>query len=236
MVLAQMSHADLSLLAARSERVVLSRDERAIVANQPVAAAWFVESGVLSVMKAGPDGQLTEISLIGPEGFVGASIVLGAGQTPYTMVAQADRVVAIRVPAADIKALFEESPDARRLLSEAIHLQIVQIAEAAVSNARQQVNARLARWLLLYRDRLGSARLDITHEFMALMVGAQRTRITEALHELESEGAITARRGLVVVRDERALRRIAGPGYGVAEREAERLAGPRPLRGANDLD
>lgn len=235
-LLAAMPTDDLVMLAARCRRVVLPRDTHVFEADEPASAAYFVESGVLSAMKAGPDGQLTEISLIGPEGFLGASIVLGAGQSPYTMMVQTDRVVAIRVPAPDIQALFNDSSKARELLAAAIHLQIVQIAEGAVSNVRQQINARLARWLLLYRDRLGSGRLDVTHEFMALMVGAQRTRITEALHQLESAGAIIARRGYIIVRDEAALRKIAGSGYGVAEREAARLAGRSYRRGANDID
>lgn len=233
-LLAAMSIEDLTKLSACSERVTIPRDTHVFEPHEPAAAAYFVESGVLSALKEGPDGHLTEISLVGSEGFLGAQIVLGAGQSPYTMMVQTDCVVAIRVPAADAWALFDQSPGARKLLSAAIHLQIVQIAEAAVSNARQQINARLARWLLLYRDRLGSSRLDVTHEFMALLVGAQRTRITEALHELEAAGAISARRGCVIVRDEAALRAIAGSGYGVAEREAVRLRRRLPRRGAND--
>jgi len=77
----------------------------------------------------------------------------------------------------------------------AVYSQMVQIAEGLVSAAWQRLDARLARWLLMYRDRQRSDRLEVTHEFMAMMVGVQRTGVTEALHDLEGAGLITAARG-----------------------------------------
>jgi len=110
-----------------------------------------------------------------------------------------------------------------RLLTQAVYAQLVQIAEGLVSAAWQRLDARLARWLLMYRDRLQSDRLDVTHEFMAMMIGAQRTGVTEALHDLEGAGLITAQRGLVIIRDTKGLRQLADYGYGVSEAEYARL-------------
>lgn len=100
---------------------------------------------------------------------------------------------------------------------------MIQVAEAVISAAWQRLDARLARWLIMYRERLISDRLEVTHEFMAIMVGAQRTGITQALHDLKGTGLITAKCGVVIVRDVNGLRRLAGRGYSVAEQEYTRL-------------
>jgi DNA-binding transcriptional regulator YhcF (GntR family) len=75
----------------------------------------------------------------------------------------------------------------------------------------------------MYRDRVRSGSLAVTHQYMALMVGARRTAVTTALHEMEGAGLISAKRGLVTVLDADSLLALAGGGYGVTEREHARL-------------
>lgn len=81
----------------------------------------------------------------------------------------------------------------------------------------------------MYRDRLRSDCIDVAHEFMALMVGVQRTGVTAALHDLEEQGLINATRGVVMIRNLQRLRRLAGQGYGVLECEHYRLFPPQPV-------
>lgn len=222
-LLARMRPADLELIASFSTRQNLPRGLVLAEADEIPDALYFVEHGVASVIAPHPEAHKTEIALIGPETFVGAAIVVGDGRWPYRTFVQVDQLSVVRWPLDAAQKALRGSPDLNSLLNRAVYAQMVQIAEGLVSAAWQRLDARLARWLLMYRDRLRSDRLEVTHEFMAMMVGVQRTGITEALHDLEGAGLIAATRGLVIVRDAEGLRRLAGPGYGVPEQEYGRL-------------
>jgi CRP-like cAMP-binding protein len=100
---------------------------------------------------------------------------------------------------------------------------VVQTAQTALANARGNVESRLARWLLMAHDRLDGNELDLTHEFLALMLGVRRAGVTTALQKLESDGLVVAKRGLIVVEDRAGLVRLADRLYGVAEAEYRRL-------------
>lgn len=222
-ILSHMSRADLNLIAPWCTRSVLRRGAVIVDANEAIDGLYFIEDGIASVIKPQGQAEKTEVALIGPESFVGAPLVLGDGHWPYRVFVQVDRLSAIRLPADRFLEAIDRSPTLGRLLARAVHTQMIQIAEALVSAVWQRLDARLARWLLMYRDRLRSDRLEVTHEFMAMMVGAQRTGVTAALHDLEGDGMITASRGLVIIRDPAALARLADGGYGVPEREHARL-------------
>ena len=222
-LLAGMSKDDLELLAPWCSRHRISRGAVLTDAGEPADALYFIEYGVASVIKPRPGTKKTEIALIGPETFVGSPVIVGDGCWPYRTFAQVDQLQAIRIPVDKARAALERSRSLERLLTRAVYSQMVQIAEGLVSAAWQRLDARLARWLLMYRDRLRSDRLEITHEFMAMMVGVQRTGVTEALHDLEGAGLITAARGLVIIRDTAGLEGLAADGYGTAEREHAKL-------------
>jgi CRP-like cAMP-binding protein len=227
-LLAILSDRDRALVAPSCRRVRLLRGDLLAEADQSSDALYFIEYGVASIIRSYGKGEMTEIALAGLEGFIGAPLVLGDGRWPYRTVVQVDQLCAIRLPATEALETLHRSRTFERLLSRAAHAQMIQIAENLVSVAWQRLDARLARWLLMYRDRLRSDRLEVTHEFMAIMVGVQRTGITEALHEMEGAGLITASRGLVILRDLSRIRDLASLGYGVAEREYDRLMGLSP--------
>jgi CRP-like cAMP-binding protein len=222
-VLAAIGEVDLVELAEGGRRVRLARGNVLTRANQPAPTAYFPENGVASVVKPEDGGRRTEVCLLGPESFSGPAVVLADGRWPYETFVQVDSLTAVAVDADLLRRCFAANSAIRRVLLRAAHVLTVQIAEGLVSAAWQQIEARLARWLLMYRDRLGSDSLEITHQFMSMMVGAQRTRITAALHEMEGQGALSAGRGRVLIRDVALLEAMAKGGYGVPEREAERL-------------
>ena len=94
-----------------------------------------------------------------------------------------------------------------------------------MSNASHAVDQRLARWLLMYHDRVEGSEVDLTHEFLAIMLAVRRPSVTTALHVLEGEGLIRSERGCVIVRIRKALEDYAGAVYGAPEREYRRLTG-----------
>ena len=217
----------LSRMAPHCSRVTLKRGDPISESDQPIRAAIFIETGVASLFKAESIGS-TEIALTGPEGFCGIPIVLEDESWPYRVLVQSDDFTGLQIEAAAIRALIDDDRDLRRVLLRAVQIRMVQIAEGLISNVRQTLIQRLARWLLMYRDRIRSDRLSVTHEFMATMVGAQRTGVTAALHELEADGLISARRGLVTILSVPALMALAAGGYGVPEKQQGRLLHVRP--------
>ena len=203
--------------------MTLNRGDVLQQAHRPATAAFFLGHGIASVVKRAGRVAQTEICLIGRESFIGAALMLADGCWPYEAFVQTETAAAVAIDADAFGALADELPGFRALLLRAVQGQLVQLAEGLVSAAWQKVPARLSRWLLMYRDRMGSDRLEITHEFIAAMIGVQRTGITAALHDLEGHGLLHAGRGLVQVRDPAGLERIADGSYGTTEGEQRRL-------------
>lgn len=210
-----MDTADLRFIAERGSREIVGLDQVLSRSGEPIKEVFFVEQGVASIANVEIDGRKTEICLIGPEGFVGAPVLLDNGTSAFEAYSQSDPLRVVKLPSGDLAELYNRSSMARSILNSAMFDQMNQTAANLVSAVRQRVGPRLARWLLMYRERLRSDRIEVTHAYMAIMVGSQRTKVTEALHELEACGAIAASRGLVVITDSEAL--VASAREGLAE-------------------
>lgn len=114
----------------------------------------------------------------------------------------------------------------RRLVDRYVLSFQIQLAYALVSCAQHLMEARLARWLLMCHDRLRGDEISLTHEFMAMMISAQRSGVTVTLHTLEGAGMIRSTRGLVTIRDRAKLAELAGDSYGIPEARYRDLIGP----------
>ena len=215
---------DFGLLAPHLIHMALNLRQSIIQADTPVDRFVFPESGFISVTNSSRDGTV-EVGLIGREGTVGASpILLGSDRTPHDHYVQAPgEAFSITVDA--VVAVAEHSPSFRGLLLRYVQSFLVQTAETAFVNATYTIETRLARWLLMCQDRMLSDDLSLTHEFLSIMLGVQRTSVTLALQTIEASGSIRARRGRIKVRDRDLLRAAAGDSYGAPEAEYERLMG-----------
>ena len=156
--------------------------------------------------------------MVGPEGLVGASVVLGVDSSPHTCMVQGAGE-ALRIGAAELHAAMDHSGALRMLLLRFVHTFIVQVSQTAYTNAGYSLEERLARWLLMTHDRLGHDDMPITHEFLSIMLGTRRPGVTLAVQMLEGVGVIKATRGHITVRDRDKLEQIAGQSYGFAEKE-----------------
>jgi len=116
-----------------------------------------------------------------------------------------------------------ESASLHKLLLRSIQVQIIQTAQTAYVNGALQIEGRLARWLLMCHDRVDGDELVLTHEFLSIMLGVQRSSVTLTLQSLEGSRLIRARRGRISVLDRKQLEVVADDGYGVAEAEHARL-------------
>jgi CRP-like cAMP-binding protein len=118
-----------------------------------------------------------------------------------------------------------KSTTLRDILLRYVHSMTIQIAHTAVANSQVKIEARLARWLLMAHDRVDGQQVELTHEFLALMLGVRRSGVTEALQVLEGRKLIHTARGKVTIRNRKGLERAANGSYGVPEAEYARLMG-----------
>jgi CRP-like cAMP-binding protein len=220
-LLATLLADDFARLSPALERVPLRLHETVLDPHQPIEHAYFVESGLCSYLADTHDGRI-EIGLVGREGMVGTPLVLGTDRGPFTALVQGGGE-ALRIPAADLREALDASSALRDLLGRYVQSFIVQVGGTAYANSELTIEARLARWILMYQDRMHQNDLPITHEFLSLMLGVRRPGVTAATHMLEGSGMIQARRGHITVLDREKLKSMAGDTYGAAEAEYERL-------------
>lgn len=220
-LLAVLAPSDFDALAPALQPVELPLREVLLTAHQPITHAYFLESGLCSIISDTQGGRI-EVGLTGREGFVGVPLVLSSDRTVHTLMVQAE-AKALRISADDLLAVHAESPGLRSVLGRYVYSLMVQVGQTVHANADLNVEGRLARWILMTHDRLGQGELPLTHEFLAMMLGVRRTGVTGSIHLLEGAGLIKARRGRITVLDRERLEEMAGDTYGVAEAEYERL-------------
>ena len=219
-LLAALMPDDFALLEPMLERVPLAFAMVLIEADMPIKHVIFPENGVVSTI-ADTEEQRIEIGVIGREGFVGVPVFLGTSRTPHTYTVQAGGE-GLRISPENLRAAIAERPSICRPLGLFTQSLIIQIAQTAYAYAAFNIEARLARWLLMMQDRAGDD-LPLTHDFLAAMLGVRRPGVTAATHVLEGTGAIRAKRGHIAVLDREKLVELAGDSYAAAEREYERL-------------
>ncbi len=226
LLLSTITPADLALLTPDLTRVPLEHRQMMVWADKPIEHVYFPESGIASIVSTLAEQGPTEVGIFGRDGFSGSAVLLGADTSPHDTHMQVDGDTAMRIETNRLRAAVDESPTLRAVLLRYVQSFLIQTAHSAVSNAHHRMEARLARWLLMCHDRLDGDDILITHEFMAMMIAAQRSGVTVTLHFLEGAGMIRSMRGKVVIVDREKLEDIAGDAYGRPETEYRRLIGP----------
>lgn len=194
--------------------------------DQPLRFGYFFDSGLGSVIVEVASGQAVEIGLYGIDGFGGIPLVLQSGSSPHRLDMQIGGT-AWAIPAVDFESLLEASPAIRAVMLRYVQFFLLQSGETCLYNAVRPVEERLARWLLMGHDRLPGDDVPLTHDYLAIMLGSSRTTVTFALGNLAQRGAIRTARGTIAIVDRALLEQIAGDGYGLPEREYNRLIAKR---------
>ena len=224
---------DLDRVALRLRPARLEIGRRFEDPETPITEICFPETAVLSVVARLGTGQSLEAGLIGFEGMSGIAVILGDDRSPnetYVQIPGMGNVLSVE----DLRSLVSDSPTIRAHFMRFAHAFLVQTTQTALANGRAKIDERLARWLLMASDRLRTIELSLTHEFLSVMLGVRRPGVTDALHRLEGDHLIRARRSSITIRDRAGLETITKGSYGVSERNYERLFGPFRLVAAND--
>ena len=223
-ILKQIPPEEYDRLSPHLEHVTLSRGDILYHPQDPVSHVYFPNRGTVSVVATFADGGGVEVGVVGNEGVFGINVVLGSVTTPHEALVQQPGD-ALRANADVLRREFNHCGRLHDLLLRYTQAFIVQIAQTAACNKAHPLDGRLARWLLMACDRATGDKLELTHEFMALMLGTRRAGVTEAAGKLQDTGLIRYRRGHVTVLDRRGLEDASCECYPVVKKEFERLLG-----------
>ena len=228
-LLAALPPDDFALLAPSLRPVRLALRQTLHEPERPIAAAYFPESGMVSLIARMEDGAAQEVGLVGREGVVGLAVALGAGSVGTEALVQAEGE-ALRLGADELRAAFGRGAGLRDLLLRYMQAFHAQVSQTAACSGRHAVDERLARWVLMAHDRADGDEFPMTQEFMAMMLGVRRAGVSVAAAVLQRAGAIGHAYGRVTVLDRAGLEAASCECYGAVRRQFERLLG-RPAGG-----
>jgi CRP-like cAMP-binding protein len=167
-------------------------------AGEPIKFAYFMNSGLASVLSVMVDGKSVEVGLTGKEGFVGLPLIVGLITSPTVTLIQVEGS-AFRMSATGLVQALRRCTTLEKKLQRYVQVLAMQGTHVAACNRLHEVDERLARWLLMSQDRIGSATVPLTQEFLAHMLGTRRSSVSVAAGVLQKAGFITYTRGSVQI-------------------------------------
>jgi CRP-like cAMP-binding protein len=178
--------------------------------------AYFVNDGMTSLVVITNDGRSVEVGIVGREGMVGMPLIVGLRSGLWRGIQQIPGT-GVRLRAEVLAEVLPVAPQLRLELTRYALLHGLQVAQIAACNRLHEIEQRLARWLLMCQDRVDSPTLNLTHEFLAQMLGTGRPSVTLAAGMLEQAGVIENLRGSVRVVNRNQLEKAACECYGVIQ-------------------
>jgi CRP-like cAMP-binding protein len=222
--LSSMEPADLAGLSAHLEVLDLPQETVLFEGGDPINAVYFPHSGLVSLVIDLASGQSIEAGMIGSDGVAGASWAAGNTVALNRAVMQVAGRASVLNPE-PFRAAVEQSIALRMKVLQHEQFVIAQAQQAAACNASHALESRLCSWILRSRDILRSDDIPLTQEFIAEMLGVQRTSVSPVAHILQQAGLIRYRRGHIRVVDAEGLRESACECYETLRSHADRLLG-----------
>jgi CRP-like cAMP-binding protein len=195
---------NLKQLLPELEHVRCQREQVLVDVDSPLDYVFFPDSGVVSVMAVYSGGGTIEMATIGREGCTGVQAVFGAKSSSARFFVQIPGSAAKMSRPVFTRAM-ESIPSFRNLMYGYVQAFLAQVMVSGACNGAHSLKERLARWLLMMRDRSDDDELPITQNLLAEMLGVHRPTITNAAEELERAGLIERGREQVTILDRRAL-------------------------------
>ena len=192
----------------RSELVDLTFGTILCEHDRRLRYVYFPLTGFISLVATVAGHPALEIGLIGNEGMLGTTLVLGVNSSRLRAVVQGSGT-ALRMSVAQFRRELSESPALLRTLKRYLFVLLAQISQTVACTRFHEIKARLARWLLLTHDRAHADHFHLTHQYLANMLGVQRSAITIAAGALQRRKLIRYSRGEIRILDRRGLEAIS---------------------------
>ena len=226
---------DIARLGPQLIHVELERGRLLYDPGDPIDMVYFPHDGVISLMTLMENGAAIESTTIGPEGALGLMAAVAPRQSLSRAIVQTP-LRAARITAERLHEAWEKSPALQRLVDRHTEALYGHAIQSVACNALHSVEARFCRWLLTCHDRISSDTVALTQEFLADMLGVQRTTVTAVARSLQEKGAIRYRRGVVDIIDRGALQALTCECYGVIRDNYQRLLGVPAGKAPMDRD
>lgn len=226
-LLAGLEEPELARVLSQCELVPLAMKQ---VLHEPRAStpfAYFMTSGVVSLLTTMENGSSIELATVGNEGMVDISIFLGLADSETLSVVQVPGE-ALRLDSVRFRTLLEATPAMRAIMGRYTMELFTMVAQTNACTSSHSVRARAARWLLMTADRVEGDRFPITQEFLSEMLGTTRPTVTMAENELREMGLIRYTRGNMEILDRPGLERATCECYRLIRDRFDRIAaGPK---------
>jgi len=184
--------------------------------TQSIEFVYFLNRGMVSQVVVTKDGRTVEVGVVGNEGYVGAGLAVGLSRSSVREVVQIAGD-GFQMRGNELGPILRSAPQLQMILGRHTGLQGMQVAQTAACNRLHDIQQRLSRWLLMTQDRVGSGALPITHDFIATMMGTDRSTVSVAASALQKKRIIEYVRGAVNITNRRELEKSACECYTVIQ-------------------
>ncbi len=200
----------------------MKRWDRVWEPGSPIPLVYFPETSMISVVSTMENGSTAEVGVIGRDGMTGLPLILRVGATSTEAFVQVPGD-ALRVPAKVFHGLLETNTRTHRLLLQYTHTFLHQVARSAACNLFHTISHRCAKWLLMTWDRVGKTEFELTHEFLAEMLGSRRAGVSAAAFQLKKAGLIDYRNGRIRIRNAEGLKKVSCECYFLIQKETNQV-------------
>jgi CRP-like cAMP-binding protein len=223
-ILASIPRSQYQRLRPQLEPVGLTFGQVLYEPGQVIRHVYFPVDCLISLLTAVDKRRTLEVGMVGNEGMAGMPFILGMGISGVRALVQGSGG-ALRMTSARFRIEFNRIPRLQQTLYRYTYALMAQISQTAACNRFHEAEARLARWLLMTRDRVGSDEFLLTHEFLAHMLGVRREGVTEAASALKRRKLISYNRGKIQILDARGLEASSCSCYQIVKKVYEHALG-----------
>jgi len=219
-LLAALPKKDYQRLLPELEQFPLVFGDILFEPGDTISDVYFPDSGIISLLSKVESQKLLEVGIVGNEGVAGLPAVLGVPVSLNRGLVQSPGT-AMRMKAAVLQKEFRQDGALQKLMHRYLHSLLTQISQSAVCYRFHMVDARLARWLLMTHDRVGSDDFRLTQEFLSNMLGVRREAVSKAAGALQKRGFVNYSRGRITILSREGLEATACQCYRVIKDESD---------------
>lgn len=213
-LLAALPKKEYQQLLPKLEQVELILKENIYNPGEVIRHVYFPESGIISLLSAVGENSMLEVGIVGSEGMAGLPVFLGVKTSNNRALVQGAGF-ALRMTAKNFLKECERGGKLPKVLQRFTYSLLTQISQSAVCNRYHQIEARLARWLLMTSDRMQTDSFHITQELLSNMIGVRREAVTISAQRLQQQNLISYSRGSIKILDRPGFEAVACQCYAI---------------------